>query len=207
MKYQVRISIITSFIFLSCAICQAQESTRIRNVFSFTPSKVNRINGLAVGIWNKPLYHRQKINGISIEIIGSGWLTPFIGLDDGGYLNKTIDKQTINGLSLGLTLMNGKVNGLAISPLINTTYYLNGLKIGLVNVDLYVAKGMQLGVVNINDKNKGFTIGIYNQSKEVRGLQIGLINRTQTLKGIQIGFVNINKSKTTFFLNWRSKKN
>lgn len=206
MKYQVRVLIIAVFTFLNSAFCQVQQdSARIRNVFSFTPSKVNRINGLAIGLWNKPQYHKQTINGINLEFVGSGWLTPFLGLDDGGYLKKTVDRQTINGFSFGLTLMNGKVNGLAISPFINTTYYLNGLKIGLVNVDLYDAKGLQLGMVNINNINKGITLGIYNHSTEVRGLQIGLINRTQKLRGIQIGLININKSRTMILFNWRSK--
>lgn len=206
MKYQAQVFLLFIFVCLSHVLCQAQQdSIRTRNIFSFTPSKANRINGLAVGLWNKPMYYKQTINGINMELVGYGWLTPFLGLDDGGYLKKSIDKQTINGFSFGLTAMNGKVNGLAVSPLINTTYYLNGLKIGLINIDLYAAKGLQLGVVNINNINRGVTLGLYNNSTEVRGLQIGLINRTQTLRGIQIGLININKSRTTILFNWRSK--
>ncbi len=202
MRFYILISVVLFF-------CKAgftqQDSGKIKNGFSFTPVKAKKINGIAIGLWNKPQYYKQTINGLNFELIGSGWMTLFLGLDDGGYLEKSKDNQVINGFSFGLTLLNGKVNGVAVSPLINTTYYLNGLKLGLVNVDLYSAKGLQFGVVNINNFNKGITIGVYNYSSEVHGLQIGLINRTKKLKGIQIGLININKSRTTILFNWNSK--
>jgi hypothetical protein len=187
--YQTRFLLLIFFIPVNST---AQENRTTRNIFCFTPAKANRINGLAIGVWNPPELFSQKCNGLNFEIAGQGWLTPFLGLDDGGLIRQTKDKQVINGLSFGLTLYNGKVNGITVSPTINTTYDVNGLKVGLVNVDLYDTRGLEIGLVNKADT--------------VRGLQIGLVNRAETVKGLQVGLVNINKSRTTLFLNWRTRK-
>jgi hypothetical protein len=157
-----------------------------------TPSKANKINGLAIGIWNRPGYFEQRFNGVNIELLGQGWLTPFFELDDGGFIRQTKDKHIINGCSFGLTLFNGKMNGLSVSPSINTTCYMNGFKIALMNVDLYDTNGLE--------------IGLFNNANDVKGLQIGLINRAETLKGLQFGLININKSRTTVIVNWRTRK-
>ena len=183
-----------------------QDDSLTRNVVCITPTKANKINGLSIGVWNKPNYQLQRFNGINIELLGQGWLTPFFGLDDGGFIRQTEKKHFINGVSFGLTLFNGKVNGLTISPLINTTYYLNGLKISLINVDIYKANGLQIGLLNFNKIINGLTFGFFNKAKSVKGIQIGLINRTETLKGLQFGLININKSRTTILFNWRTKK-
>ena len=183
-----------------------QDSLSNRNIICFTPTKANKINGLAIGIWNHPDIQFQKFNGLNLELLGQGWLTPFFGLDDGGFIRQTEKNHIINGVSFGLTLFNGKVNGLTISPTINTTYYTNGLKLSLINVDLYKTNGLQIGLLNFNKINNGLTVGTYNKATSVKGLQIGLINRTENLKGLQIGLININKSRTTILVNWRTKK-
>ena len=183
-----------------------QDSTLTTKIICFTPTKENKINGLTIGIRNSPDYQLQKFNGLNIELLGEGWLTPFFGLDDGGFIQKTEKNHIINGVSLGLTLFNGKVNGLTISPIINTTYYTNGLKLSIINVDLYKTNGLQIGLLNFNEIKNGLTVGIYNKATSVTGFQFGLINRTESLRGLQIGLVNINKSRTTILVNWRTKK-
>jgi hypothetical protein len=193
------------FLFVSTNLL-GQDSLLTKNVICFTPTKANKSNGLTIGIWNKPDYQFQKFNGVNIELLGQGWLTPFFGLDDGGFIRQTEKKHIINGVSFGLTLFNGKVNGLTVSPIINTTYYTNGLKLSLINVDLYKTNGLQIGLLNFNEINNGLTIGIYNKANTVKGFQIGLVNRTETLNGFQIGLININKSRTTILVNWRTKK-
>ncbi|MFL5762928.1 MAG: LA_2272 family surface repeat-containing protein [Bacteroidia bacterium] len=185
-----KIGFLALSIFFTPANSVAQENKTIRNIICLTPAKAKRINGLAIGAWNPPKLFSQQCNGLNFEILGKGWLTPFLGLDDGGFVRQTRDKQVINGLSLGLTLFNGKVNGVAVSPIINTTYEVNGLKIGFVNVDLCDTRGLEIGLINKADT--------------VKGLQIGLINKAETVRGAQVGLININKSRTTLFLNWRT---
>jgi hypothetical protein len=183
----------------------AQGSLTKRNIICFTPTNANKINGIAIGLWNRP--HSQIIqsfNGLNFEILGSGWMTPFLGLDDAGYTEH--DMHKINGLSFGLTLLNGRMNGLTISPTINTTFYFNGVKIGLFNFDLNKSNGVQLGLVNVNNMNNGLIIGIYNKAIKTRGLQIGLVNKSEELLGIQIGLININRTRTLPFINWRTKR-
>ncbi len=67
------------------------------------------------------------------------------------------------GLQLGaFTNRGGRVNGVAVSPLLNHHEVANGI-----------------------------TIGLFNHADEVRGLQLGLANYAGVLSGVQIGVVNI----------------
>jgi hypothetical protein len=182
-----------------------QDSLIRRSIICFTPTKANEINGIAIGLWNRPESQIiQNFNGLNFEVLGSGWATPFLGLDDAGYTENDFHK--INGLSFGLTLLNGRMNGLTISPTINTTFFLNGVKIGLFNFDLNQSNGIQLGLLNANDENNGLIIGIYNKAVKTRGLQIGLVNKSDELRGLQIGLININGTRTLPFINWRTKR-
>ena len=193
------------FTLLVSSVLFAQDNTIKRNVFCFTPTKANKINGIAVGLWNQPQPPiNQKFNGLNFEILGSGWMTPFLGMDDAGYSKHEVHE--INGVSIGLTLLNGKVNGLSISPTINTTFYFNGVKVGLFNFDLYQSTGVQLGLVNSNDENKGVIIGLFNTAIKTHGLQIGLVNKSIELHGLQIGLLNINETRTLPFINWKTKR-
>jgi hypothetical protein len=183
----------------------SQQNNKKRNFICFTPTTANTINGLAIGLWNRPATQsQQNFNGINLEILGCGWVTPFLGLDDAGYITQT--KHNINGLSVGLTLLNGKVNGFAISLTINTTFYFNGVKIGLINVDLHSVNGIEVGLVNANDHHKGLGFGFYNQANKTHGIQIGIINKTNALQGLQIGLINSNDSRTLPLINWSSKR-
>jgi hypothetical protein len=181
-----------------------QDTSLTRNIICITPTKADRVNGLILGLWNSPKYHIQKFNGLNIELLGQGWITPFLGLDDGGYTRNR--NQTINGFSFGLTLLNGQMNGITISPTFNTTFYFNGLKIGLLNFDLHKSNGLQIGLVNSNDENNGLIIGVFNKANKTKGVQFGLINKSDELHGLQIGLININDSRTLPFINWTTRR-
>jgi len=197
-------TIFIAFILFLSTIVLGQDSSLTRNIICFTPTKANKAKGLILGLWNRPNDNHQKFNGLNFELLGSGWMTPFLGLDDGGYTRKRT--QTINGLSFGLTLLHGKMNGLSISPTLNTTFYFNGFKIGLLNFDLHKSNGLQVALVNSNDENNGLIIGVFNKANKTRGIQFGLINKSDELHGLQIGLVNINDSRTLPFINWTTRK-
>lgn len=183
----------------------AQDSLTKRNILCFIPTKANKINGVTIGLWNRPQSQIiQNFNGLNFEILGSGWMTPFLGLDDAGYTKH--DRHKINGLSFGLTLLNGRMNGLTISPTINTTFYFNGVKIGLFNFDLNKSNGVQFGLVNANDENNGVIFGVYNKASKTRGLQIGLVNKSDELRGLQIGLINTNGTRTLPLINWSKRR-
>ena len=182
----------------------AQDSSRTKNVICITPTKANKANGLIIGLWNRPDHVQQKFNGLNIELLGSGWMTLFLGMDDGGYVRN--QNQTINGISFGLTILNGNMNGLSISPSFNTTIYFSGLKLGLFNFDLHRSNGIQIGLTNDNEENAGIVIGVYNKAVVTKGLQIGFINKSDELHGLQVGLININDSRTLPFINWRTKR-
>ncbi|MBL7831894.1 MAG: hypothetical protein JNK41_12760 [Saprospiraceae bacterium] len=65
---------IVHFFISFCSI--GQDSLIVKNVLAFTPTTANRVNGLSIGLWNDPNYDYQQFNGINIELIGKGWLTP-----------------------------------------------------------------------------------------------------------------------------------
>lgn len=199
----IRTTFLTLLIFLATSLL-GQGISSPRNFICFTPTNADKANGLIIGLWNHPKSNIQKFNGLNIELLGSGWTTPFLGMDDGGYVNKRT--QTINGVSIGLTLMHGQMNGLSICPTINTTFYFNGLKIGLLNFDLHKSNGLQFALINSNEENNGVIIGAFNKANKTRGIQLGLINKSDELHGLQIGLININDSRTLPFINWPTKK-
>ena len=192
---------ITLFFIFGNSTIKAQKTNYI---ISLTPTKANFNHGLSLGLWNMPSPPlNQTFNGINVELIGMGWITPFLGLDNEQIMHKNVQK--INGLSFGLTLLNDKVNGVALSPLIATTTNCNGIQFSLINNSIGVANGIQLGLTNFGIKHNGITIGFYNWTYESNGIQIGIINKSKDLNGFQFGLININQKRITPILNWSFK--
>ncbi|MCW3070168.1 MAG: hypothetical protein JWO44_58 [Bacteroidetes bacterium] len=191
------------------------------NVIGFVTEDMEQINGLALGIWNQPdMHHEQQINGMQLELVGSGWVTPFLFLDDEGYIPKSRDHLQNNGLLIGTTLLAGKINGVGISPFVITHHDLNGMIIAPVTVTLYTANGSTIAVINYVSAMNGLQVGIYNNTQRLngleagiynqcddysRGVQVGLINRSNAHRGIQIGLVNIIGKRITPIVNWSFK--
>jgi|GEM_PF-1465812 len=193
-------------------------SDRTHNIAGFVTAETDQINGLALGVWNQPeINHGQRINGVELELLGAGWVTPFLFLDDGGYIPKSRNMLRNNGLIFGTTLLAGKINGVGLSPFVITHHDLNGLIAAPVTVTLYNANGITIGVINYVAVLNGLQLGVYNNTRQVSGLeagiynkcddhsvglQIGLINRSNEHKGIQIGLVNIIGKRITPVINW-----
>src|ERR1051325_7056373 len=93
-------------------------SSKNRQVIWFVPSEATNISGMSLGLVNMPGYHKQTLNGISIELLGYGVLTPFIFLDDHHYTVKARSYLKHNGLLIGPTLLSECVNGASISAMI-----------------------------------------------------------------------------------------
>ena len=195
-------------LFISAQL-KSQDTIKTRYLFnvpplkSFTENPVSKMHGLSFGIWNSP-YSKQTINGLNIEFIGYGWVTPFLAMDNSNYTKET--DQKVNGLSFGGTLMNQFVNGIAISPTISTINKINGIQLSLFNFNLIQSNGIQLALTNYGNQNNGITIGGFNWSHQSNGLQIGIINKSKSLKGFQFGLVNINQNRTLPLINWAFKK-
>ncbi|MCW3101914.1 MAG: hypothetical protein JWO09_354 [Bacteroidetes bacterium] len=202
--------------------CLGQDSLKppghTHNIVGIVTEEMDQINGLALGIWNQPdMHHEQRINGVQLELVGAGWVTPFLFLDDEGYIPKSRNHLQNNGLIFGTTLLAGKINGVGVSPFVITHHDLNGLIVAPVTVTLYNANGVTIGVINYVSSLSGLQVGVYNNTQQVsgleagiynkcddrsRGLQIGLINRSKEHKGIQIGLVNIIGKRITPLVNW-----
>lgn len=177
-----------------------------RNVIWFVPSEARYINGLSLGLFNSPPEYKQTINGINVELIGAGALLPFVFMDDQqGYSKRISDYLKNNGLTLGLTLYSGKVNGVSVSGLINGTNYLNGFSFSTLNCNIYGANGIMAGVYNYSDHIMGMQAGFWNKSNFQTGVQIGLINIADELKGFQFGLWNKNGKRSLPFINWQFK--
>ena len=178
----------------------------IRNIFSFIPSNVDKVNGLSLGVWAENLKSEKdslKINGINLEInpiiffiyIRGGIYIPDID-NDLSYTENRKRKYNltdIDGLNLsipGFSNVNSKINGLSLTPLTICTGEINGVSIS--------------GITNCSYNMNGVSIcGIYNSSNKVNGIQIGLFNRAKRLRGIQIGLWNKNEKRSLPFINWQ----
>lgn len=103
-------------------------------------------------------YIRATHNGLLVSVFGT-W-TP-----------------VTNGVAIsGLSSLGGKMNGLALNPILAKYVHLNGISFAL-----------------------------FNQSFEVKGVQFGLVNRTTDLRGFQFGLWNVNKKRRLPFINWSFK--
>lgn len=178
----------------------------VRNIFSFIPSEVDKINGLSLGVWAENLKSDKdslKINGINLEInpiiffiyIRGGIYIPDID-NDFSYTenrNRKYNLTDIDGLNLsvpGFSNVNSRINGVSLAPLTICAGEINGVSIS--------------GLTNCSYNLDGISIcGIYNSSNSVKGIQIGLFNRAKKLRGIQIGLWNKNGKRSLPFINWQ----
>lgn len=198
---------IAFLILLINLICNAQDSPKSRYVISippiksFTDNPINRTYGLSLGFWNMPVSGDLKVHGVNFELIGYGWLAPFLGMDDGNSFQTA--SQDINGFSIGgLTLLNIRVNGISFAPLLNVVGSNNGLQLSFFNANLSFINGVQLGVINYAQKSNGASLGLINFSRVTNGIQVGLFNKSNELHGIQIGLININQKRKIPIINW-----
>lgn len=223
---------------LITATCFAQQNvdTLHSQVFSFSPvsRKVNKVNGMALGIghaWSEHL--PEKINGLNVEV---NPLTPLILLfqDPDRVVHDSL-QMTVSGLHLSAGGFSGKIklngagisvynivyatNGFSITGLYNISTNLNGLHIsglsnsaekarGLLIAGINTAddfSGARVGVLNESETTAGLDIGLINLNEEkMRGLQIGIFNKTGESKGFQIGLWNINSKRSLPFFNWHN---
>jgi hypothetical protein len=177
----------------------------VRYGFWLLPAAVKKINGLAFGLTNAPGYFRQTINGISIELIGAGYITPFLwlGLEVETYLHKSQHMLTNNGIIAGSSIFSGRVNGVSLSLFIGSCYYLSGISLSCINACIYEAEGILAGCINLTDEMKGIQIGFFNKTyKKSAGFQLGLYNVAGLYQGIQIGLWNRNEKRALPFINW-----
>lgn len=198
---------------------QYRNTDKTRWIIWFIPSRVRRINGVAFGIVNpcenENFQSELTINGLSFELIGQ--VPQIIGQLIFPKMNPNCHSNycRTNGISLGLSVGAGKMNGFAFSPTIGHIYNLNGIFIcpiqhisqdgkGFALAVLTRANnfnGAQIGLLTKNQNLQGLQIGLFNRTtKYASGVQIGLINVSDEMDGVQIGLINVIKSKKTKFL-------
>ncbi|WP_299113380.1 LA_2272 family surface repeat-containing protein [uncultured Winogradskyella sp.] len=181
-----------------------KDSIEVRSVFSFSPSRAKKINGLSLKYWYSE-DKTYKVNGLELGLNPLSIFFPFLTaihsippflhnppLDDLSKLDSYkfdkingirfgiafLDPAIINGLELNLTGgFDTQINGVSITPLVNKHFKVNGLSVALLG----------------------------NFDTQVKGIQIGLFNKCNNLKGIQIGLWNKNEKRSLPFINWNFK--
>ena len=184
----------------------------VKNVFWFTPCKVENINGLAFGVFSENIkndhyYEKDSltINGLNLEVnpfsIMSMLMYPaFIGPypDSIEFYHEILKKDIetkINGININPinTINESEINGLNITGLITLVDEINGFSFSGISAFSYSLKGIGIA-------------GIYNRATIAKGLQIGLVNKSVNSKGIQIGLWNTNGKRSLPFINWQFKE-
>ncbi len=192
----------------------------VRNFVWFTPSKVNEINGLSIGLQPVNTKNTDKgvdsliIRGINISLGPYLMVIPYIVIGDINnifQINRFLDtnyfknfnmnwETKIYGMNLSLVLTSGFENiyGIEIVGLNITGFYsvsgeIKGVSISGWGNEYYLLKGVSIA-------------GFRNKGVIVRGLQIGLFNKVDDLRGIQIGLWNKNGKRSLPFINWQFKK-
>ena len=170
----------------------------------FTPvTRSTIIDGVAVGIWARPLGekaspHSLAINGVNIEAnpiavflfpyaLVSSLIAPFTK-DSGELKNSPFGRYTyptddtpthatVRGISISSGFLSGKLSGIGINMVCSMANEVNGVEIsGMTNIH-YSFKGVLIAALrNKGTKGKGVQIGIINECKEGKVVQIGLLN-------------------------------
>lgn len=181
-----------------------------RNFFWGTPCKVEKINGVAIGVFTENIkndrYNEKdslKINGLNLEINPFAVFTlmnpHFTGPypDSIEFYNEYLKEDTeitINGVNVSLinTINETKLNGANITGLITLVDEISGFSLSGISSFAYKLNGVSIA-------------GIYNRATIAKGLQIGLINKSASLKGIQVGLWNTNGKRSLPIINWQFK--
>lgn len=181
-----------------------KDSIEVRNVFSLSPSRAKKVNGLSLKYW----YSEDKgyrVNGMELGLNPLNVFFPFLTaihsippfiheppLNDLSNLDAYkfdringvrfgvafLEPAIVNGLELNITGgFDTMVNGVSITPLINKHFKVNGVGVALLG----------------------------NFDTQVRGIQIGLFNKCNNLRGIQLGLWNKNEKRSLPIINWNFK--
>ena len=205
--------LLLSLLFVSVLLTESRgqsDSVKTRNIIGFIPSKVDRINGVAIGPFESKLDGKgQSVNGITVDIIGQGGLLlmavgndPIRLKDKYEALNQDSIVQKLNAhydtvtfktiyrgiVVAGSGIIVDQINGISVGGIISSIENVNGLMFNILNS-------------NVGELN-GVSIGLVNQSLTTKGVQIGLVNKTYDLKGIQIGLWNKNRKRSFPIINW-----
>lgn len=180
----------------------------VRNVAWITPSNVEVINGLAIGVYADNYKHARfyeldtlTVNGINLELNPFGWISIMNPSNNAPfkdsiefyyeYLRPQIE-NTINGLSVNITsnIDEDKINGVNIVALMNIVDEVHGVSIAGLSNFAYVFRGVMIS-------------GLNNRVTDGKGVQIGLFNKAKNFKGIQIGLWNNNGKFSLPIVNMR----
>ncbi len=196
---------------LICSISNIAFGQITRYAIWFTPTHVNKINGIDIGLYTKNLNSDASeagsltVNGLSVEAnpIALGIL--LITIDKGfvgdnadneqAYKEKPFDNSPvyINGINMSFcTLNNMSLRGLNVSCSTTLVDEVYGVSLSPLSNFSYIMNG--------------FTLAAYNRATRSRGLQIGLYNKTTDMRGIQIGLWNKNGRRSLPFINWQFKE-
>ncbi|MCC6372170.1 MAG: hypothetical protein IT236_14295 [Bacteroidia bacterium] len=189
---------------------QMDDSYNKKNVFWFTPCKVEEINGLALGLHAKniknELFNERDsliIRGLNLEINPFAIFSLLNPRLNGPYpdslnlYNENFKKDwqvKIYGMNLSLvnTINEMRIKGFNLTGLLTVVDEIHGVSISGINNFSYILNGVSIA-------------GLRNRATFARGVQIGLFNKSTELRGFQIGLWNVNGRRSLPFINWQFK--
>lgn len=193
-----------SYLLKETEILKKKDFIDVRNIIGFSPSKVNKVNGLTIKYWYDESYSNNT-NGLELDVNPLNVFFPFLAVifsyeilnagppaADLKNLNDEIFDK-INGVRFGASSLEAaKINGLELNLSGSFETILNGVSIAPVVNKHYKVNGISLGVLG-------------NADTQVSGIQIGLFNIVNKLRGIQLGLWNVNDKRSLPFINWQFK--
>lgn len=181
-----------------------------KNFIWVTPCKVEKINGLAIGLHTKNIKNQLFderdtliINGLNFEINPFEVFTlmkpKFSGpnQDSISHYNKYLKddwRTKVNGVNVSIlnNICEMQMRGVNLTALITVVDELHGISIS--------------GLNNFSYKMSGISIaGIRNRSTSSRGVQIALLNSSSDHRGFQFGIWNVNGKRSLPIINWQFK--
>jgi hypothetical protein len=206
------------FLLLFCLFCSSKiiAQANQRDFIFYLPAKNTTINGLGIGLAMQPIdddgyANRTIVNGLSVEVIGMGFVLPMAGGPiDYSDSTESIPKYTINGLAIspgGVAGHDIVVHGVNISGIATLNQEMHGVSCGgLANICKRM-KGVSIGGLgNSIGNGKGLQIGAFQHAYQMEGVQIGLVNQADSMHGVQIGLLNRIGNQFFPFINFNFKR-
>lgn len=207
------------------------QSLKTRNVAWTLPALDTKINGMAIGLIINSLKTgnetklKTQINGVCIEIVGTGIFLPLVGSDpiytepDSIYSSiRLVDSiaqkynlatYRIKGVAISAGGVAGHditIKGVNLSGLNTLTAKVNGLSTAFMFNMSGVVNGVSIACLgNQTVKTNGVQIGLFNHTLSLKGVQVGLFNNVKHLKGFQIGLWNNNEKRKLPLISRPSK--
>lgn len=178
--------------------------------FAITPQGGVHVKGLALGLVTNPIQNDIKIEGVNLQLMGTGFFTPIFIADAMEYYIEDFSESALDKeIKVSKERDHIDITGLSISysGVASKSMNIKGVNLSGVGTISSFSRGVSVALLwNFSAVSHGVSFGAVNNTLEHKGLQLGIVNSTKRSRGFQIGLWNKNEKRSLPFINWNFSK-